>query len=95
MHALLCKNSCTSRALGFAWSEPPKLPPATLCPLALLPPRPAPHRYVLSKEKKSLMLGWILALAVRVEAGAVLEPICFAVRAGRHGGARRRRAALP
>ncbi|KAI7844622.1 hypothetical protein COHA_001712 [Chlorella ohadii] len=31
-------------------------------------------KYLLSKEKRSLMLGWILVLAVRLEQGCVLEP---------------------
>lgn len=31
-------------------------------------------RYILSKERRHLMLGWILVLAVRVESQSVLEP---------------------
>lgn len=34
-------------------------------------------RYVLSKDKRALMLAWILVLAVRLEPGAVLEPPHF------------------
>jgi len=34
-------------------------------------------RYVLSKDKKALMLSYILALAVRVENSSVLEPHCL------------------
>ncbi|PRW60044.1 DNA-directed RNA polymerase I subunit RPA49 [Chlorella sorokiniana] len=34
-------------------------------------------KYLLSKEKRSLMLGWILVLAVRLEQGCVLEPECL------------------
>ena len=35
-------------------------------------------RYVLSKEKKNLMLGWILVLAIRAEPQCVLEPANYA-----------------
>jgi hypothetical protein len=35
-------------------------------------------RYLLSKEKRNLMLGWILLLAIRAEQECVLEPASFA-----------------
>lgn len=40
-------------------------------------PGDAPGKWVLSKEKSNLMLGWILVLAVRAEANAVLGADAF------------------
>lgn len=40
------------------------------------------ERYVMSKEKRNLMLGWVLILALRAEPHSVLDPEGFAALAG-------------
>lgn len=65
-------------------TPPPKTTPHPYLTHALTPKSP-----VCSKDKRSLMLGWILVLAVKVEQGAVLEPEQLQV-GGRLAGRRER-----